>query len=171
MAGTIPMHVECAHTMMMSVQSLIEKRNGANPNEHNEEGGRVLAKIMAFQGVRNPIVVSARSGKIIKGHGRLEAAIINGWTQFPVDVQKYKSYAQEYADMRADNEVAKLAKLNKDIASNDVRKLLKALPHFDLEYLGDPKFKLKPIEFEVTKPEKKPKGVITHTCPECGHKF
>ena len=79
----------CSYDELIDVDLLVP--NPKNPNKHPDEQIKLLAKIMAHQGVRSPIVVSNRSGFITKGHGRLMAAKLNGWTQMPVDRQDYET--------------------------------------------------------------------------------
>ncbi len=68
--------IYCAHTDVAATDSLIE--NPRNPNRHPEDQIIALAKIIRHQGWRNPIVVSRRSGFVVKGHGRLLAARMLG---------------------------------------------------------------------------------------------
>jgi hypothetical protein len=136
------MNIQCAHDAVVSIKDL--KPNPKNPNKHTPEQIKLLAKIMKHQGVRNPIVVSNRSGLMTKGHGRLEAALTNKWTELPVDYQDYASEEDEYADMVADNEIARLAKSDLGQVLKDV---LEFGPDFDLDLLGIPDFKL-PEDFE-----------------------
>ncbi len=49
-----------------------------NPNKHPAEQIRMLSNIIQHQGWRNPIVISARSGFVVAGHGRLAAALLLG---------------------------------------------------------------------------------------------
>lgn len=132
----------CAHDELLPITEL--KVNPKNPNKHTDQQIKLLAKIMKHQGWRSPIVVSKQSGFITKGHGRLEAARLNKWQQAPVDLQDYATDADEYADMVADNEIARLAKTNLSQVLNDV---LDLGPDFDFDLLGIPDFKL-PEEFE-----------------------
>lgn len=123
--------VHCAHTDIVDVTELVP--NPRNPNRHTDEQIRMLAKIIAFQGWRNPIVVSKRSGFMTKGHGRLAAALLNGWDTVPVDRQDYATEADEWADMVADNRIAELA----DPDAADTLALLADLGDgFDSELLG-----------------------------------
>jgi DNA modification methylase len=99
--------VHCAHTHLRAVAEL--KPNPRNPNTHPEPQIKLLAKIIRAQGWRNAIVVSDRSGLIVKGHGRLMAAKLAGLNEAPVDVQHYDSDESEMEDMLADNRLAELA--------------------------------------------------------------
>ena len=104
--------VFCSHTEMRDPASLVE--HPRNYNTHPAEQIRLLAKIIKHQGWRNPITVSKRSGYVVKGHGRLAAALQLGCSEVPVDVQEYKDEASEYADMIADNRIAELAEADQD---------------------------------------------------------
>ena len=53
--------------------------------------------------------MSKRSGFIVKGHGRLAAALLEGVKEAPVDYQNYTTEAEEYAVLVADNRIAELA--------------------------------------------------------------
>ena len=127
----LPYAVRCAHTKIAEIHTLVP--HPRNPNRHPEGQIRMLAKIMAHQGFRNPIVVSARSGFIIKGHGRLAAAALNGWDSVPIDLQHYDNDADEWADMVADNRIAELAEPDREI----IRELVLELgDDFDGELMG-----------------------------------
>ncbi len=80
--------IHCAFDKLISVEEL--KPHPRNPNKHPKDQIRLLAHIMKAQGIRRPIVVSRRSGLITIGHGRLEAAKLNGWQIYPVDFQEYE---------------------------------------------------------------------------------
>ena len=81
--------VYCAHDKIVDTDSLVG--NPRNPNKHPKEQITALAKIIKRQGWRHPIVVSNRSGFVVKGHGRLLAAKEIGAKQVPVDFQDYES--------------------------------------------------------------------------------
>lgn len=129
------MDIKCAHTELVDLDLLTP--NPRNPNKHPENQIQLLAKIMKHQGWRSPVIVSNRSGFIVKGHGRLMAAKLNGWEQVPVDRQDYETEADEYADMVADNKIAELSETDLDMVAEDVL----GLPSdFDLDLLGIPDF-------------------------------
>ena len=100
------MRVDCAHDAMVPVGEL--RANPRNPNRHPQAQLDLLATILSHCW-RNPIVVSRRSGLIVKGHARLEAARLAGIAEAPVDYQDYDSEAEELADLVADNRIAELA--------------------------------------------------------------
>lgn len=88
------------------------KPNPKNNNEHSDEQIERLAEIIDYQGFRSPIVVSNRTGFIVAGHGRLEAAKKLNHTKVPVSYQDFEDETQEFAHMTADNAIASWAKLD-----------------------------------------------------------
>ena len=99
--------VFCAHDAIVDVAKLIP--NPKNPNQHPDSQIQLLGRIIRQTGWRQPITVSKRSGFIVKGHGRLSAALLEGIKEAPVDYQNYTNDAEEYADLVADNRIAELA--------------------------------------------------------------
>lgn len=99
--------VHCSHDRMVKLEDL--KPNPANPNRHPGEQVELLARLIADTGWRAPITVSKRSGFIVRGHGRYEAAQLAGCDEAPVDFQDYESEAAELADLVADNRLAELS--------------------------------------------------------------
>lgn len=120
----------CAYTEIVDIDKLVE--NPKNNNFHPDKQVEMLAKIIKYQGQRSPIVVSKRSGFIVKGHGRLLALKKLGYTKVAVDYQDYENEAQEYADMIADNKIAELAEFDNNM-------MMAELPNLeikDLQLLG-----------------------------------
>jgi hypothetical protein len=78
-----PIEVHCAYDELVSLEKLVP--NPRNPNTHPENQIRLLAKIIEAQGWRAPITVSKRSGFIVRGHGRLEAARVLKCESAPVE--------------------------------------------------------------------------------------
>ena len=115
------MIVNCAHDVMVPIHKLV--RNPRNPNTHSDEQIRLLAKVIDYQGWRNAIVVSTRSGFIVKGHARLSAAELLELEEVPVDNQDYDSEAQEWADMLADNRLAELAEIDRAVLKDLIEEL------------------------------------------------
>ena len=101
--------VYCAYDEMVKLGGL--KPNPKNPNTHSQTQIEILGKIIKEQGGRQPIKVSKRSGYIVSGHGRYEAALFIGEDEVPVDYQDYDSEESEMADLLADNRIANLRKL------------------------------------------------------------
>lgn len=125
--------VYCSHSQMVDIEALVP--NPRNPNKHPERQIELLGKIIKAQGWRNPIVVSKRSGFVVKGHGRLQAAQLIGCSQVPVDYQDYASEAAEWADMIADNRIAELAVAD-DKELHSLLSELEASGEIDLDLTG-----------------------------------
>lgn len=113
----------------------ILQENPRNPNKHPDRQIELLAKIIGYQGQRSPIVVSKRSGFIVKGHGRLSAIKKLGWDKAAVDYQDYENEAQEFADMVADNKIAELAEHDDSMMIDGIKDL--GLEDFELLGLDD----------------------------------
>jgi hypothetical protein len=128
------MEVHCAHTRLIPPAEL--KPNPANPNRHSAHQIQLLAAIIEQQGWRAPITVSKRSGLVVRGHGRLEAALLMGCERVPVDEQDYGSEAEELADLLADNRLAELADLDEGDLKKLVSRLRETQPDFDVELTG-----------------------------------
>lgn len=110
-----------------------------NPNKHSKDQIERLAKLIKYQGFRNPLIISKRSGFLIVGHGRLEAAKHLGLKELPCLLQDYDSGEQEYAHCVADNAIADWAELD---LSSIIDETVNFSPNFDLELLGLKDFSL-----------------------------
>ena len=118
--------IHCSYTELSDPALLVP--NPRNPNQHPKRQIELLAKIIESQGWRTPVTVSNRSGFVVRGHGRLQAALLLG-CQVPVDRQDYTSEAEEWADLIADNRIAELA----EIDGEELAKLLHDLDGLDLD--------------------------------------
>lgn len=124
--------VYCAYDKMVSVKSL--KPNPQNPNTHSKSQIELLGKIIENQGWRQPIKVSNRSGLIVSGHGRYQAAKLIGADKVPVDYQDYDSDEAEFADLMADNRIAELAEIDDEALATLFEQI--DLDNFDVELTG-----------------------------------
>lgn len=102
--------VFCSHDAIVGIEKAIP--NPKNPNQHDDRQVELLGNIIEATGWRQPIAISKRSGFIVKGHGRLMAAVKKQWKQVPVDYQEYANDAEEWADLIADNRLAELSTLD-----------------------------------------------------------
>lgn len=125
------MKIHCAYDELVPREKL--KGHPKNPNQHPEDQIARLAQILRYQGWRYPVKVSKRSGFITSGHGRIEAAWLNGWDKVPVNYQDYEDDEQEYADVIADNAIASWSEL--DLASVNTH-MVELGPDFDIDLLG-----------------------------------
>lgn len=161
------MKIHCKYDRLVPIRDL--KLNPSNRNIHPKEQIQRLAKILAYQGFRYPIKVSNLSGVVTSGHGRIEAAQLNGWDQVPVNFQDYENSDQEYADTISDNSIASWAELDLSGINTDIGDL----GPFDIDLLGLREFNLIPPNFEAGDEseqaqldQKKPVQ-----CPNCGEQF
>lgn len=97
------------------------KPHPANPNVHPKVQIDALCEVLVENGWRAPVVVSRRSGLVIKGHGRIEAAIRLG-VPVPVEYQDYDDEAAETRDLIADNKIQELSHLDEKTVASLVAK-------------------------------------------------
>lgn len=128
------MNIKCAFTALVEVFKLVI--NPKNRNNHSEKQIEVLANIIKATGQRSPIVVSKRSGFIVKGHGRKLAIEKLGWEKCAVDYQDYENEADEYRDMIADNEIARYAEFDKAGFRSDLEEMGLDLEEINFEEFG-----------------------------------
>tara|TARA_R110000824_G_scaffold35418_1_gene111075 strand:+ start:106 stop:609 length:504 start_codon:yes stop_codon:yes gene_type:complete len=157
--------INCAHDAAHRVEEL--KPNPRNPNHHPPEQLKALAKIITHQGWRAPIVVSNQSGFIVNGHGRYEVALILGVETVPVNFQDFKTEADEWAHLIADNRLAELAEMNQ----SDLANLLIELDTgaMDLTLTGYDEKALARMVDQFETDDDKPETETT--CPKCGHQW
>lgn len=129
-AGEIPVY--CAFDEIVCTDDLV--KNPKNPNRHPEYQIEMLGNIIKSQGWRQPIKVSKRSGYIVSGHGRYEAALFIGAESVPVDYQEYSSDEEELADLLADNRIAELAEMDNKMLADIFAEV--DGDSFDLELTG-----------------------------------
>jgi hypothetical protein len=125
--------VHCKHSKMEDIVNLVP--HPQNPNKHSDKQIALLAKVIRHTGWRSPIIISKKSGFVIAGHGRLEAAKLLEVTEVPIEEQTFKNEAEEYAHLVADNRIAELSNLSADLTL-DILKKLKEDDSYDLELTG-----------------------------------
>ena len=125
---------------LVDIESIV--KNPKNANQHPPEQIKRLEKLIKFQGFRNPLIISNRTGFLVVGHGRLEAAKNLGMDKVPVIKQDFESEAQEYAYLVSDNEIARWASLDSDLVVDE----LKNLDLDDIELLGIEDFEMPDVE-------------------------
>jgi DNA modification methylase len=107
-----------SYDKIVSLKTL--KKNKFQRNVHPKPQIERLAKIMSEHGIRHPIHISKRSGQVCFGHGRWAAALANGWTNFPVVYQDFKTAAEEFACVQSDNAIAGWAELDLEGIKTDL---------------------------------------------------
>ena len=125
--------IHCSYRERRDPAALVE--HPRNPNRHPQKQIELLARIIRHQGWRNPIVISARSGFVVAGHGRLAAARLLGVSEVPVDVQAFETEADEWAHLVADNRIAELADMD-EAGLGELLRDLGDVEDFDLELTG-----------------------------------
>ena len=81
------MEIKATDIQLVDIYSLVQ--NPKNNNKHPQEQIERLSKLIKYQGFRNPLVVSKRTGFVLAGHGRIEAAKLAGLKQVPVMFQDF----------------------------------------------------------------------------------
>jgi len=109
--SSVKPRIYCSYTKLVDPNNL--KGNPKNPTQHPKAQIELLAKIIRQHGWRTSITVSNRSGLIVRGHGRHEAALLLGLKEVPVDYQDYANEAVEYADLLADNRISELSDMDR----------------------------------------------------------
>ena len=162
------------HCMGKMVDIKKVKPNPENPNVHPVEQIVMFAKILQVNGWREAIVVSKRSGLVVKGHGRLTTAKFMKLSEVPVEYQDYVDEQAELADMIADNRVAqhsftdafKLGGLLKKISDKGQETLGYSQEELSLyvaaEYIPSKSTDRKFLVLETLKMTKESKAIVGH---------
>lgn len=166
--------IQCSYSKLLPVAKL--KPHPKNPNQHSDDQIKLLAKLIAHQGWRSPVVVSKRSGYIVAGHGRFAAAIQLGAKVVPVDFQAFANEADELAHLVADNRIAELSVTDSDALKVVVAEL--QAMEVDLDLTG---FDTKAIEtlMGAALPVHAPEAFQTvdenlktqYKCPKCSYRW
>ena len=135
------MQIQAKEIQLVDIDSLV--LNPKNNNKHPKEQIERLAKLIQYQGFRNPVVVSKRTGFVLAGHGRIEAAKLAGLKEVPAMFQDFDNEAQEYAYLTSDNAIASWAELDLSMVHAE---LMDLGPDFNVELLGIEDFELLPEE-------------------------
>lgn len=146
-----------------------------NPNIHSEDQIKMLANLIKHHGFDTTLVVSKRTGFLIKGEGRWKAAQLLGMSIVPVSYQDFDNDAKEYSAMVSDNEIARASRIDVDA----VKIQMKAFKIDPLNFGFDDPTKLIDVKGHQRDPKGKNKELDTseygndleHTCPKCGFEF
>ena len=126
----IPIH--CSFDKMVPLERLVP--NPRNPNYHPSAQIEKLSVLIREHGWRHPITVSKRSGFIVAGHCRIEAAKLLELKEVPVDEQRFKNEAEEWAVLIADNVIAEFSQTDAELMSELLAELNEA--DYALEFTG-----------------------------------
>jgi hypothetical protein len=147
--------IQAKNIQIVGIDSLV--LNPKNNNKHPKEQIERLAKLIQYQGFRNPVVVSNRTGFVLAGHGRIEAAKMAGLKEVPAMFQDFDNEAQEYAYLTSDNAIAAWAELDLSAVNTE---MLDLGPDFDIDLLGIKDFSIEPAEKYESKNEENGKGAL-----------
>jgi hypothetical protein len=142
------MIIRCLYDKLVPISEL--NLDPKNRNKHPKDQIKRLAEILKYQGWRYPVKVSNQTGLVRSGHGRIEAAIENGWKEVPVNFQDYDNLEQEYADSVADNAIAIWAELDLAGINMDLADLG---PDLNIDLLGIKDFVVEPLDKPQTEEE------------------
>ena len=159
--------VHCLHDEMVEVANIVE-------NPHPDRQLDILAAIIRSQGFRSPIVVSKKSGFIVTGHGRYQAALRLGLDSVPVNYQDFATEAEEWAHLIADNKLSELSEndpeslrdLLTNIQSSDLDSILSGFEDSEIESILSPKDESKESFDEISDDIE-----TEHKCPKCGYEW
>jgi DNA modification methylase len=119
--------------------------NIGNPRKHSRAQVRAIAKSIEAFGFNAPIL-AGRDGKVIAGHGRLEAAALLGLQQVPVILLDHLSEAQAKAYMLADNKLTDRSTWDDRKVAAQLKELSELAIEFDIEATG---FELPEIDLRI----------------------
>lgn len=106
-----------------------------NARTHSPKQVAAIARSIARFGFVNPILADG-SGRVIAGHGRLEAAKVLGLDVVPVVRVEHLSEAEKRAYVIADNRLAELAGWDNDLLRLELGELSVEAPEIDLSLTG-----------------------------------
>jgi len=123
--------------------------NPKNVNKHSKEQIKKLAELIEHNGFRDPLIVSLRSGFLIAGHGRLEAAVKLKMEKLPVIYQDFKSEAEEFQFMTAHNAISKWSSLDTELVLEGINEF-----NLDVDLMGIKNFRIPTMENQNEKETK-----------------
>jgi hypothetical protein len=146
--------IRCEYTELVDPKILID--DPQNTNTHTQDDIESMAKVLEYQGWREPIRAD-KNLRIRAGHKRKKAAIYLGLEKIPVSLQEYDSDTQATADMISDNASGKRSKTDFEM----INLILPDLgPELNIDCLGL-------VDFHVDPADKK-KDKKQRECPHCG---
>jgi DNA modification methylase len=121
------------------------KPDPRNPRKHDRVQIRAIARSIEAFGFNAPILIDKHK-QIIAGHGRLEAAKLNGYTYAPVICLEHLTEAQARAYMLADNKLTDRSSWDEAALAVHLKELSELALDFDIEAIG---FELPEIDFRI----------------------
>jgi hypothetical protein len=106
--------------------------NPKKARTHSKKQIRRIAASIRQLGFLNPLIVDD-ANVVLAGHGRLEAARLEGWSEVPLLRFGHLSEAQKRAYVIADNKIAEQAGWDRKILALELGELIDLLPTEDLD--------------------------------------
>lgn len=127
------------HIVMRPIDSLIPYER--NARTHSKKQLKQIAASIKRWGFTNPVLITA-DGRIVAGHGRVQAAKLLGWTEVPTLLLADLTEAERRAYILADNKLAENAGWDTEILAIELQALTDI--EFDLDVTG---FSIAEIDF------------------------
>jgi len=138
------MKIKCTYSKLVDINELKENEKNAKLHPYREDLIDRLCKVIEYQGMRKPIVVSSLSGYIVTGHATFRAIKKLGWKQAPIDFQDFDNEDQEIAHLIADNSLTYWREINRS-AVNAILPEIGDID-FDIDILGLDGFEIEPAD-------------------------
>lgn len=142
-----------------------------NAKKHDQTQIDQLRAVYRNMGFVNPVLVDAE-GEVIAGHGRIEAAELEGFKELPTITLGHLSEAQKRAFRLAENKLQEGSAWDYATLAGEILRLQSN--GFDMELTGFSPTQLKeitegpePEDTDTDEPEDS--GPKTISCPKCGH--
>ena len=144
-----------------------------NARKHSDQQVQQIANSIKEFGFTNPVLID-EAGRVLAGHGRLQAAQLLGMEEVPTLVVEGLTDAQKRAYTLADNKIAENAEWDLDIVGAELRDLA---GNIDLEVIG---WSAEEIAKLMDGPEFVPASEDDQSkldqksatrCPSCGHEW
>jgi DNA modification methylase len=116
-----------------------------NPRIHTKKHVQQIAKSIESFGFNVPLLIDAE-GRVIGGHGRLQAAQFLGWSEVPVISLKHMSEAQIRGFAVADNRLCEVSTWDDRLLAEQLQHLSSLNLDFDLTAVG---FELPEIDLRI----------------------
>jgi ParB-like chromosome segregation protein Spo0J len=121
------------------------KPDPLNPRKHSRDQIRAIARSIKAFGFNAPILID-KNKRIVAGHGRFEAAKLNGCVEVPVIWLEHLTEAQAKAYLLADNKLTDRSCWDDAALAARLKELTELAIDFEVEDIG---FKLPEIDFRI----------------------
>lgn len=145
-----------------------------NARKHSQRNLRAIRASFDRSGQQTPIVISKRSGLVVRGNGTVDALRLDpAWTEVAVLEADFDSDRTEREYAVADNRSAELA----EWSSEQLSEIFEDMTLKDIDLLGFDRHEIDaflPPRFDEEKedPQNQRLDLVRKTtCPECGHVF